>query len=86
MPLRRLTPLARTRQPAMTSVRPGLTRCARQVAYPYIARRLLTDEDPALRERLFQVGGWVAVGLAVGSVAVGLVEARLTAVGTKALR
>jgi len=26
-----------------------------EVAYPYIARRLLTDEDPALRERLFQV-------------------------------
>ena len=25
-----------------------------EVAYPYIARRLLTDEDPALRERLFQ--------------------------------
>jgi hypothetical protein len=25
------------------------------VAYPYVARRLLTDEDPALRERLFQV-------------------------------
>jgi predicted unusual protein kinase regulating ubiquinone biosynthesis (AarF/ABC1/UbiB family) len=25
------------------------------VAYPYIARRLLTDEDPALRDRLFQV-------------------------------
>lgn len=27
-----------------------------EVAYPYIARRLLTDEDPALRGRLFQVG------------------------------
>lgn len=27
-----------------------------EVAYPYVARRLLTDEDPALRERLFQVG------------------------------
>ncbi|MEW5300846.1 MAG: hypothetical protein WDW36_003746 [Sanguina aurantia] len=26
-----------------------------EVAYPYIARRLLTDEDPALRGRLFQV-------------------------------
>lgn len=26
-----------------------------EVAYPYIARRLLTDEDPALRERLIQV-------------------------------
>ncbi|GIL64516.1 hypothetical protein Vafri_18415 [Volvox africanus] len=26
-----------------------------EVAYPYVARRLLTDEDPALRERLFQV-------------------------------
>lgn len=26
-----------------------------EVAYPYIARRLLTDEDPALRQRLFQV-------------------------------
>jgi len=26
-----------------------------QVAYPYVARRLLTDEDPALRERLIQV-------------------------------
>lgn len=26
-----------------------------EVAYPYIARRLLTDEDPALRERLVQV-------------------------------
>jgi hypothetical protein len=25
-----------------------------EVAYPYVARRLLTDEDPALRERLFQ--------------------------------
>ena len=28
-----------------------------EVAYPYIARRLLTDEDPALRSRLFQVRG-----------------------------
>jgi len=26
-----------------------------EVAYPYIARRLLTDDDPALRERLIQV-------------------------------
>lgn len=26
-----------------------------EVAYPYVARRLLTDEDPALRDRLFQV-------------------------------
>ncbi|PRW32613.1 putative aarF domain-containing kinase chloroplastic isoform A [Chlorella sorokiniana] len=26
-----------------------------EVAYPYVARRLLTDEDPALRTRLFQV-------------------------------
>ena len=26
-----------------------------EVAYPYIARRLLTDEDPALRQRLIQV-------------------------------
>lgn len=26
-----------------------------EVAYPYVARRLLTDEDPALRGRLFQV-------------------------------
>ena len=26
-----------------------------EVAYPYVARRLLTDEDPALRERLLQV-------------------------------
>lgn len=26
-----------------------------EVAYPYVARRLLTDEDPALRERLFAV-------------------------------
>ncbi|KXZ42117.1 hypothetical protein GPECTOR_201g367 [Gonium pectorale] len=26
-----------------------------EVAYPYVARRLLTDEDPALRERLVQV-------------------------------
>ncbi|EFN50939.1 hypothetical protein CHLNCDRAFT_55429 [Chlorella variabilis] len=25
-----------------------------EVAYPYVARRLLTDEDPALRTRLFQ--------------------------------
>ena len=26
-----------------------------EVAYPYVARRLLTDEDPQLRDRLFQV-------------------------------
>ena len=26
-----------------------------EVAYPYVARRLLTDEDPNLRERLTQV-------------------------------
>ena len=26
-----------------------------EVAYPYVARRLLTDEDPRLRERLIQV-------------------------------
>jgi len=26
-----------------------------EVAYPYVARRLLTDEDPVLRDRLFQV-------------------------------
>lgn len=26
-----------------------------EVAYPYVAKRLLTDEDPALRQRLFQV-------------------------------
>ena len=26
-----------------------------EVAYPYVARRLLTAEDPILRERLFQV-------------------------------
>jgi len=26
-----------------------------EVAYPYVARRLLTDEDPILRERLFEV-------------------------------
>lgn len=26
-----------------------------EVAYPYVARRLLTDEDPALRQRLVQV-------------------------------
>lgn len=26
-----------------------------QVAYPYVAKRLLTDPDPALRERLLQV-------------------------------
>lgn len=26
-----------------------------EVAYPYVARRLLTDEDPTLRSRLFQV-------------------------------
>lgn len=27
-----------------------------EVAYPYVAKRLLTDPDPALRERLIQVG------------------------------
>lgn len=27
-----------------------------QVAYPYVAKRLLTDPNPALRERLIQVG------------------------------
>lgn len=26
-----------------------------QVAYPYVAKRLLTDPNPALRERLIQV-------------------------------
>lgn len=26
-----------------------------EVAYPYVARRLLTDNDPGLRNRLFQV-------------------------------
>ena len=26
-----------------------------EVAYPYVAKRLLTDEDPALRDRLIQV-------------------------------
>jgi hypothetical protein len=26
-----------------------------EVAYPYVARRLLTDEDPSLRSRLLQV-------------------------------
>lgn len=26
-----------------------------EVAYPYVARRLLTDDDPGLRNRLFQV-------------------------------
>lgn len=26
-----------------------------EVAYPYMARRLLTDENPALRDRLIQV-------------------------------
>ena len=30
-----------------------------EVAYPYVARRLLTDEDPALRDRLFQARLWV---------------------------
>lgn len=29
--------------------------CLCQVAYPYVAKRLLTDPDPALRERLLQV-------------------------------
>lgn len=29
-----------------------------QVAYPYVAKRLLTDPDPALRERLLQVRPW----------------------------
>ncbi len=33
-----------------------------EVAYPYVARRLLTDEDPALRERLLQVGKTCASG------------------------
>lgn len=31
-----------------------------EVAYPYIARRLLTAEDPILRERLFQVSCYAA--------------------------
>ena len=31
-----------------------------EVAYPYVARRLLTDEDPALRERLIQVQPFLA--------------------------
>ena len=31
-----------------------------EVAYPYVARRLLTDEDPILRERLFEVR-WAAL-------------------------
>lgn len=35
-----------------------------EVAYPYVARRLLTDEDPALRERLFQVCRMGCCGLA----------------------
>lgn len=26
-----------------------------EVAYPYVARRLLTDDDPSLRNRLIQV-------------------------------
>ena len=26
-----------------------------EVAYPYVAKRLLTDEDPALRQRLIEV-------------------------------
>ncbi len=26
-----------------------------EVAYPYVAKRLLTDEDPALRKRLIDV-------------------------------
>ena len=26
-----------------------------EVAYPYVAKRLLTDDDPALRERLLQM-------------------------------
>lgn len=34
---------------------PALCCAVPQVAYPYVARRLLTDEDPALRTRLFQV-------------------------------
>lgn len=34
-----------------------------EVAYPYVARRLLTDEDPALRERLFQVHTLPPIGL-----------------------
>jgi hypothetical protein len=34
-----------------------------EVAYPYVARRLLTDEDPALRERLLQVRALAACAL-----------------------
>ena len=34
-----------------------------EVAYPYVARRLLTDEDPALRQRLVQV--WMCLCLSV---------------------
>jgi len=41
--------------PATADVLPPCFPCP-QVAYPYVARRLLTDEDPALRTRLFQVG------------------------------
>ena len=41
-----------------------------EVAYPYIARRLLTDEDPALRERLFQVPPLIFRTIAVPSPAV----------------
>ena len=37
-----------------------------EVAYPYVARRLLTDEDPALRGRLFQVRAWRPPGRAGG--------------------
>lgn len=42
-----------------------------EVAYPYVARRLLTDDDPALRDRLFQVCGtlidcaWKVPGLVI---------------------
>ena len=32
-----------------------------EVAYPYVARRLLTAEDPILRERLFQVSPLTSV-------------------------
>ena len=38
-----------------------------EVAYPYIARRLLTDEDPALRERLFQVPLYMEASLLLSS-------------------
>jgi hypothetical protein len=32
------------------------------VAYPYVAKRLLTDEDPALRQRLIEVPIIIALG------------------------